>query len=310
MLFAMHAVRCQHVGTEKTDLAQEFRVRLSVARRGRLQLERCFRHVRCDQRVLLVGKLSRQSVALLVHGPDHVGRHAHLHASAGLVVALHLLASVADGVLGIFDQLARNSVFLAQRDESAADKSAHPGLVECFHHGLDHARARVHVHEIHQRCDAGANRFHAAVKRGGMRVLGRQVHAARRGHTGEPLLQHFVVAQALDQRLKKVRVRVHHARHDDAARAIHDFRAREAPLQILARAYRDNPVVLHAHAGVFQHLTLRVHGNQPAIGKNQAHRKSPFGLRNEWTIECTARRRRKFRRISGKLRQRQPCAAY
>ena len=115
-------------GPEETDLAQKFRVRLAVARRGGLQFKRRLRHVRGDQRVFLVREFSRQPVAFFVDGPDHVGRDAHLHSPARLVVAAHLLARVADGVLRLFDQLARNAVFFAERNESAADKTAHPGL--------------------------------------------------------------------------------------------------------------------------------------------------------------------------------------
>src|ERR1700687_1348585 len=83
-----------------------------------------------------------------------------------------------------------------------------------------------------------------------------------------------------------MRVGVYHSRHDDAPRAVHNFRCLEAPLQILTCAHRHDPVLLDAYARAFEHFTPLVHRNQPRIGKNETHRRSPsrLGVKYLWDM--------------------------
>src|SRR5271169_6434639 len=75
-----------------------------------------------------------------------------------------------------------------------------------------------------------------------------------------------------------MRVCVHHSRHQDASLAVHNFGRRKPLFEVLARAHCDDPVFLHANARAFEHFALFVHRNQPRVGKNDAHRKSPTRL--------------------------------
>src|SRR5260370_39022732 len=170
--------------------------------------------------MLFVGKLPRQPVAFFVYCPDHVRCYAHLHAGARRVVAAHLLPRVSNGMFGLFYELARKAIFLAEGDEAAAYKTAHPSLFESFYNRLDHAGTRMDVHEVNKRCHSRSDGFDASVKGRDVRVFGSEMNAARACHAREPLLEDHVVAEALQQRLKQMRVRVDHARHHDPSLAI------------------------------------------------------------------------------------------
>src|SRR5258708_17440443 len=123
--------------------------------------------------MLFVVKLPRQLVAFFVYCPDHVRSYAHLHAGARRVVAAHLLPRVANGMFGLFYELARNAIFLAEGDEAAAYKTAHPGLVESFYDRLDHAGTRMDVHEVNKGGHTRSDGFHTSVQGRDVRVFGK-----------------------------------------------------------------------------------------------------------------------------------------
>src|ERR1700737_1474935 len=118
-----------------------------------------------------------------------------------------------------------------------------------------------------------------------------------------------------------MRVGVYHSRHDDAPRAVHNFRCLEAPLQVLTCAHRHNPILLDAYARAFEHFTPLVHRNQPRIGKNETHRRSPsrLGMKylwdmvsghrcGEWQIQRDPEKWSLLRRLQARTRPRRELA--
>ena len=63
---AMDAMHRNHIRAEKAYVAEELRVVHPITSRGSLQLESCFRHMRRDEYMLLIGQLPGQAVPLLI----------------------------------------------------------------------------------------------------------------------------------------------------------------------------------------------------------------------------------------------------
>ena len=234
-----------------------------------------------DEGVFLIGERPGAPQRRLVERPDHARGEPHLHPSTQPVVTAHQCLRIGEGRVRRFDEGRGDVELRARGDEAATDAPADARRLEGVDDRLRQVRPGMRIHEIDQRGDAGTDALDAAMQRGGGHVLLREFDGRRAGHAGEPVAQHTVVAQTLEQRLEEMRMRVHHAGDDDLSPAVDDLGHRVGRAKLSAAADGRDAVALDQDAGLIQHIPSQVHRNDPAVRQNDAHRgRSPqnFGM--------------------------------
>ena len=137
-------------------------------------------------------------------------------------------------------------------------------------HGVDHAvgklAAGMGIHIVQHGGDAAVQALHAAQHGSQVAVLPGQIGGRGEGHGLQPVLEHHVVAQALEQGLEEVVMGVDKAGENDLAVQVGDLgRVGVLGLQRFAGTHVHDLVALNGNGAVEKDLAIGVDSDDDAI---------------------------------------------
>ena len=272
----------QHVGAHDAQVLQDLGVRQTMQLLRGVAVEGSLGDVNGKAGLVLVGHTPEHLQQVLGVGPDGSGSHPDLDAAVlAVVIGLKEAAQVLLDGVHILHDAGMNAELLAGVHAATAQNAADAQLL----HGVDDAVGEfsggMGIHIIQHGGDTAVQTLHAAQHGGQVAVIAGQVGGSGEGHGLQPVLEHHVIAQALEQGLEEVVVGVDKAGEDDLAVQVGDLGGVGVlGFQSVAGADLHDAVALDGHSTVEKDLTVGIDGDNDSVFQQMVDHSScaPFQI--------------------------------